>query len=311
MLHVWRPLRVADLKQWSELTDIVADADGTAERYSADDLAEELDDPATDPETDTVAVEGERGSLVAVGQVHAPVVQLDGFVRAAFAGMVHPEHRGLGIGAELLARLERRALQLAAARHPGIPVQASTHAAAQARDARRLFEAYGYDATRYFHEMSHDLSGVDAVRDPRTMPYQPEFDDEIRLAHCAAFSTHWGFAPPDEERWRHLYTGSRTFRPRCSAMAVADDGSVDGYALAYQYQPGELWIGQVGVRRRARGQGLARALLRHTLAAATPEFDIVRLDVDSANADGAGRLYESVGFVAERTAVIYRKGARP
>lgn len=307
MDYSWRALRKTDVEQWSALTDIVADADDTGERYAADDLIEELDDPAIDPEIDTVAVEDERGRLVAVGQVNSPVLRVDGTVRADFAGLVHPEHRGEGIGSALLARLEHRARQLAALRFPGIPVEPSTHAAAKASGARGLLETAGYQAVRYFHEMTHDLAEVAAAPDPRIEPYQPRHDSEVHLAHCDAFQTHWGFAPPDAQRWRHLYTGSRTFRPSHSGVAVSVDGSVDGYLLTYQFQPGELWIGQLGVRPRARGQGLARALLRHSLAGAAADFASVKLDVDSANADGAGRLYESVGFVAERSAVIYRK----
>ena len=306
--YTWRALRKTDTEQWSALSEIVADADGTTERYTADDLAEELDDPASDPETDTLAVEDEHGLLVAVGQVNSPVLRADGAVRASFVGMVHPAHRGRGIGSQLLARLERRTVQLATLRFPGVPAEPGTHVAAHVDDARRLLEAAGYGAVRYFHEMSHDLAGVAAAPDPRIEAYQQRHDSEVHLAHCDAFQTHWGFAPPDPQRWRHLYTGSRTFRPRYSLVAVGGDGSVDGYLLTYQFQPDELWVGQLGVRPRARGRGLARALLQHSLAGAACDFASVKLDVDSANADGAGQLYESVGFVAERSSVIYRKG---
>lgn len=136
--------------------------------------------------------------------------------------------------------------------------------------------------------------------------YDASRDAEVRAAHCAAFSTHWGFAPPAEERWRIWFTGSRTFRPTYSVIGVGAGGDIDGYVLSYQYQPGELWIGQLGVRPAARGRGLARAMLRRTLALAAPQFEIVKLDVDSENADGAGRLYESVGFMPLRSSVIYQ-----
>src|SRR5215471_10951080 len=68
MSYVWRALLVADLPTWSAFTRIVADADDTAETYPADALGEELADPGIDPAHDTVAVEDEHGTLVAVGQ---------------------------------------------------------------------------------------------------------------------------------------------------------------------------------------------------------------------------------------------------
>jgi ribosomal protein S18 acetylase RimI-like enzyme len=88
-------------------------------------------------------------------------------------------------------------------------------------------------------------------------------------------------------------------------LGLGADGSLEGYVLTYQYEPGELWIGQLGVRPPARGRGLARAMLLRTLALAAPTFKVAKLDVDSENADGAGRLYESVGFTRDRSSVIY------
>jgi len=309
MTYTWRPLETADLQRWSAFTKIVSDADDTDEAFSADDLAEELDDSAIDPTQDTIAVEDEHGTLVAVGQVRSPMLRGDGTARADFAGSVHPEHRGRGIGAELLDRLQRRAGTFANERYPGAPVQVRTHAGAKVAAARALLEAHGYGATRYFHGLSRALDDVDVdvadLDDPRVQPYDVARDAEVHAAHCDAFSTHWGFAPPTDEQWRTWLTGSRTFRPGCSVLGLGADGSVEGYALTYQYDPGEIWVGQLGVRPPARGRGLARAMLLRTLALAAPSFTIVKLEVDGESADGAGRLYESVGFTRDRSSVIY------
>jgi len=308
MTYTWRPLETADLQRWSAFTKIISDADDTDEAYSADDLAEELDDTAIEPSQDTIAVEDERGTLVAVGQVMSPMLRADGTARADFAGFVHPEHRGRGIGAELLDRLQRRAGAFANERHPGALAQVRTHVGAKVGDARALLEANGYEAARYFHGLSRALDDVeraDDTDDPLVQPYEVARDAEVHAAHCDAFSTHWGFAPPTDEQWRTWLTGSRTFRPGCSVLGLGADGSVEGYALTYQYDPGEIWVGQLGVRPPARGRGLARAMLLRTLALAAPSFEVVKLDVDSENADGAGRLYESVGFTRDRSSVIY------
>jgi mycothiol synthase len=307
MSYSWRSLEIADTPRWSEFTKIVSDADDLDEPYSAEDLAEELDDPAIDPKRDTIAVEDEHGALVAVGQVMSPMLRPDGAVRASFAGFVHPAHRGRGIGAELLRRLGRRAGELAAQRHPGAVVRCNTHVGSSVRTAQALLAVHGYHAARYFHALGRPLDNVARTDDPRVQPYDVARDAEVHAAHCAAFATHWGFARPDEGQWRTWFTGSRPFRPAYSVVGLGADRSIDGYVLSYQYQPGELWIGQLGVRPAARGRGLARAMLLRTLAAAAPDFDVAKLDVDSENADGAGRLYASIGFAKLRGSVIYER----
>jgi mycothiol synthase len=307
MSYTWRSLEVADIRRWSELTKIVSDADDLDEAYSAEDLAEELDDPTIDVRHDTVAVHDADGTLVAVGQVMAPMLRGDGAIRVSFSGLVHPVYRGRGIGSELIGRLDRRARERAAQQRPGAAVRLSTHVGSGVRDARALLEVCGYHAARYFHALGRRLDHVAAAADARVQAYAAARDAEVHAAHVEAFSTHWGYARPDDAQWRSWFTGSRTFRPAYSMLGLGPDGSIDGYVLTYQYQPGELYIGQLGVRPAARGRGLARAMLLRTLAVAAEHFDVVKLHVDSENADGAGRLYESMGFTKLRSSVIYER----
>jgi mycothiol synthase len=307
MSYSWRSLEVADTRRWSELTKIVSDADDVDEAYSPEDLAEELDDPTIDAKQDTIAVDDEDRTLVAVGQVMSPLLRGDGAVRARFSGFVHPAHRGRGIGSELLARLDRRAGELAEHRHHGAVVRRVTHVGSSVRTAHALLAAHGYHAARYFHALGRRLDHVAAAPDARVQPYDAARDPEVHAAHCEAFATHWGFARPDEGQWRAWVTGSRTFRPEYSVVGLGADSRIDGYVLSYQYQPGELWIGQLGVRPVARGRGLARAMLLRTLAVAAPDCDVAKLDVDSENADGAGRLYASIGFAKLGSSVIYER----
>jgi mycothiol synthase len=306
MSYTWRSLSVADTPAWSALTTAIAEAEGTDEQYSAQDLAEELDDPSIDPERDTVAVLDDDGTLVAYGQVMLPVERVDGEIRAVFYGAVHPKHTGQGIGSELLRRLERRTVEWAGELFPGREVRPQSGSSAP--QAAALLEEHGYRPVRYFHVMSRDLAALDRTPDDRLQGYDAALDEEVRAAHIAAFARHWNSAPPDPERWQQWYTGSRTFRPACSTMSVGADGTVDAYLLSYEYQPGEVWFGQIGVRPSARGQGLGRALLRHALVAAEAAGYVeAKLDVDNDNADGAGHLYESVGFVRQRTTVAYQR----
>ena len=68
------------------------------------------------------------------------------------------------------------------------------------------------------------------------------------------------------------------------------------------------WIGALGVRPAWRGRGLAKALLLHSFH----EFHRrgqrrVGLGVDSQNASGATRLYESIGMVVDSEQVVWEK----
>jgi mycothiol synthase len=306
MSYTWRSLTSGDTPAWSALTTAIADAEGTEECYSAEDLAEELEDPSIDPARDTVAVLDDDGTLVAYGQVTLPVERVDGEIRALFYGGVHPKHTGQGIGTELLHRLEGRVLEWAGDLFPGREVRPQSGSSGP--ESAALLTACGYHPVRYFHVMGHDLAALDRTRDDRLQDYDAALDDEVRLAHIDAFARHWNSAPPDPQRWQQWYTGSRTFRPACSTIKLGAGGAVDGYLLSYEFQPGELWFGQLGVRPSARGQGLGRAMLRRALAAAADAgYTDVKLDVDTDNADGAGRLYESVGFVPLRVTVAYQR----
>jgi ribosomal protein S18 acetylase RimI-like enzyme len=304
MTYTWRALTVADAPRWAAFTKIVSDADDADEVYSAEDLAEELEDLGLDLEHDTMAVE-DGDTLVAVGQAGPLMLRPDGTVRADFAGAVHPDHRGRGLGTELLGRLQRRCAERAKVEFAGAPVQIRTAIGAPVAAARTLLEAHGYGVARYFHTLTRGLSDVAPFDDARVHPYDVARDPEVHAAHCEAFSTHWGFAPPDADMWRTWLTGSRTFRPANSVVGLGPDGVIEGYGLCYQYQPDELVIGQLGVLPAARGQGLARAMLQRILAVAAPTYVVAKLDVDSENADGAGRLYESAGFVRQRSNAIY------
>jgi ribosomal protein S18 acetylase RimI-like enzyme len=297
MSVIWRPLTAADAPAWSRLVDEVAVADGAGEPYSPEALAEEID-------AETVAgVEGEE--LVAVGQVYPPVRQHDGEIRAVFDGAVRPQYRGQGIGTELLSRLQQRAVTLSGEQFPGTAVRPRTHAEGSARRSRALLEAHGYRPARWFTVMS--VGPRPGFRSPRLQRFRPELDDAVRSAHVAAFTTHWGSSPVSDHTWRVFVTGSRTFRPEFSSVAATIDGTVDGYALAYQYEPGEIWIGQLGVLPALRRRGLATSLLQATLAeAASHGIERVKLSVDSANQDGAPRLYEAAGFTSERSYAVYQ-----
>lgn len=297
-----------DLEDWSALTHAVSEHDDSNSALSAAELGEELSSGSMEPPRDTVAA-FDRDLLVAAGLVFPPLRRADGGYRAEFDGLVHPAHRGRGLGSELLDRLVTRTREAAAARFPGATVPVST-TVPQGGDGEQLLLARGFQPLRYFHEMRAPSGGSMPAdgEGVEYLDYDPRYEAEVHAAHMDAFSTHWGFAETPFEEWRGIRTGSSLLWPACCTLAV-DGDSVLGYVLSYQSATGPLYLGQVGVRQAARGRGIARQLMQRVLAQARAAgHKWVELHVDSENADGAGALYTKAGFERTRTWVAYELG---
>ena len=321
MTYRWSALTDADTPQWSELVNLIAEADGTEEMYSPQDLAEELTFPHVDPALDTVAVRDRSGSLVAFGQLFYRDALVDGAASAATGGGVHPDHRGRGLGTELMQRLADRAVVANRRLHPGVDVVLRADTGVQVGAARALLRGLGFTESRYFHEMEHDLAGVGAFAAPvdGIRGYRSPGDDlTVHDAHTSAFATHWRAAPLSDAEWQTRVVAARPFRPALSFVRPGADAgvdgaadsvdgaadSVDGYVLCEEFVAGELYVGLLGVVPGARGRGTGTALLRTVLGAAVAAgYRKVSLDVDSDNVTGAGHLYEAAGFRRVRSTV--------
>src|SRR5690625_1239887 len=233
----WETLTTESVPAWAELVNLLAEVDGTGEHYAVQDLSEELAAPDADPAQDTVAVwDGEHlvasgvvrgGSGLAHGEGHVRagargrvgvwdgeervafgVVRVgsglphgEGHVRAGLGGGVHPDYRGRGIATAMFEQTEARALALAAARHPGAPVDLRVEAGLETDPVRAVLADRGYAPARYFTVMSRPLPGEPVPPpDPRTEPLTEDLYEATRLAHNDAFASHWGSAPTDADR---------------------------------------------------------------------------------------------------------------
>ena len=220
-------------------------------------------------------------------------------------GVVHRDQHGRGLGSRLLDLAEDRLRELGSR-----PIRHVTLAPETAASA--LLAARGYREVRRFWEMTIEL-GDHPPRDlqlPEGFRIEPFSSDLARAFHGAleeAFAEHWEYEPQPFEKWWERQVATPDHDPSLWFLVRTDEDVV----AATRNDPersGGGWIGAIGVRPAWRGRGLAKALLLHSFR----EFHRrgkrrVGLGVDSQNATGATRLYESIGMVVDSEQVVWEK----
>jgi len=241
----------------------------------------------------------DNGVIAAYGvcMVHGDTFELDGFV--------HPDRRGHGLGAWLLARAEARARELA------LPKLYAWSLAGDSR-AHELFERHGMRELRRFYRMMVDFDGPPPEPDwPEGVQVETFEPEDARAFHAAmgeAFADEWNFVSLPFEEWYELrLVKDPDFDP--TLWFVVRDG--DEIAAVLRGEPdrsGAGFVGAVAVRKPWRKRGIALALLRHAFG----EFyrrgkSRVSLGVDAENPTGATRLYERAGMHVAYEAVTHGK----
>lgn len=179
-----------------------------------------------------------------------------------------------------------------------------------------ILESLGYTPARYFIGMFRSLEDIPSAQLPDGIEVRPvKKGDERKIwdASMEAFRDHWGFSEPKEEYYT-AYAGSKYFQP--DLWQVAWDGnevvsSVMNYIdHDYNRKYGRLrgWTEEISTRKPWRQRGIAKALIIRSMhlhkALGMTE---VGLGVDTQNLTGALSLYESCGYVKERTFITYRR----
>jgi mycothiol synthase len=127
------------------------------------------------------------------------------------------------------------------------------------------------------------------------------------------FAGHYDFTSRDLASWREHFEASAGQDP--TQWWVADVDGTPAALLVGDESRAELgmgWVRTLGVVAPFRGRGLGRLLLRTAFAqAAARGRTSVGLGVDSENATGATRLYESVGMWPESVLRAWRGDVTP
>ena len=269
---------------------VLADAGQTV--LDADFLRDEWSRVGFDLATDAWVVADGEGTIVAYGQAlrDEPSI-VEGW------GVVHPKHRGRGIGVSLMNRIEERAPALVA----GLPSVRFRHAI-DAGDgaAAAMLRARGLRPVRHFWHMRIDLVGpVEPGQAPEGIEIAAiEVPHDLPAVHAVldeAFADDWGYHPEPFDRWVEEQTTSPSYDP--TLWLLARGGGEPVGALTANVWGDRGWVNEIGVLPPQRGRGIGSALLRRSFDTfAHRELRSVFLNVDAENPTGATVLYERVGM---------------
>jgi mycothiol synthase len=311
-----RALTTADAAAIAALSAALEEAEPIDELYTETDVLEQLTAPSVDLSTSSVGV-FDGAELVGYGllTVSAP----NATWKATLLGGVLPDYSGRGIGRRIVGELEGMASRDRDRDAPDRPGELKVWVEEKRERTRRLLAASGYDIWRYFFRMLRDFDGLlPVVTEPSGVTirrYQASDEEELLSVSNESFADHWGSTPMDLPRWRAEFSASSSFRPAHSWVGMMD-GEIVGFALNSEFDGDtELrgfrtgYLARIGTLRRARGRGIAAALISRSLQSmAADGYRRAELGVDADSPTGAGRLYERLGFtVADRGMVVGKR----
>lgn len=263
---------------------------------------------------DALLVESEAGDAQVVGylEFHETADPWTPSLDLYAEGRVDPDTRDRGVGAFLLGRARDRAAR-AAARHADVATRLRTTVVDPTADTLAWFVRRGMAPVRHMLQLRLDL---DRELPTPSFPARvhPVVGAELPLPALhgvlvSSFADHHLGVTEDLELWRTVAVERGRVDLSVSPVAVDEDGTLLGLALARVGSDGEPGLGVIsdlGVVPDARGGGLATALLRETFRRlADAGADRVGLEVDDVTMDGALRLYQRAGMdIVHHTVVL-------
>jgi mycothiol synthase len=233
--------------------------------------------------------------------------------------MVHPDYRGLGIGAALLAWGEARGYVIVPKAPEGAQVVLAAGCNQNDVYRKELMAKFGMELVRHFFRMEIEFD------DPPLPPVIPEglnirpYDETTEIEALAqtyldSFQDHYGFANQSLEDTvtyvRYLVEKDPDYDPELWFVAVEGDQIAGLSVCAGKTTEDPLmgFVNVLGVRRAWRERGLGLALLRHSFVELHRRgCQRVGLGVDASSLTGATRLYEKAGMTVRQRYDRYEK----
>jgi mycothiol synthase len=305
-----RPATLDDLGPVMDMMGLADDVDWGEPDFTESMLLQDWRLPGLDMAKDTWLVLDAEETPVG----YAWLYERDAHTKLDGWGLVHPGHRGRGIGTSILEWIEHRAMEHAGQTSPEQEVLLTLGVPAPDPRARELHERRGYEPIRHFWRMDIDVGDHVARADPppgmRMRPFGGEADEPV--VHAAmeeAFSDHWGHVYRPFDEWRAIWIEDDAFDP--SLWLLVEEAEQLVGALIGQILDGVGWVANLGVRSPWRGRGVGKALLRRSFGLFGDRgIEKVSLFVDAQNATGATALYEKVGMRVARQYDSYRRRLR-
>ncbi len=314
--YVWRPGRREDIPLILEHSSANKEVDGREATQSAAGLGQIFDLLGDKAANNTLfALTPNEEAVVALAVVY--VTPSDEEHCANFAGSVHVEHRGKGIGAYIMSWMEARSRQLFGEFKDDLLCKMAANCRDYHEDRIALFEHQGFQPVRYYNHMHRGLENTPHKPLPDNLEiiiWSKERDPDLMEATTLAFEEHYGSITLTPEIWAHFIVGSPNFRSEMTYL-VMDGDKIAGFLITNVYEDRNVQTGvqeaemqTIGVLQEYRGQGIASAVMSHAMQVYKSRgYTRTALDVDTENITNALRLYEKMGFEKVRTSVQFEK----
>ena len=284
-----RKFEWADIEYVTQLFTSISGAGGTEKEVDSELVRQTLSHPSVRPETNlTLAHSGT--DLVGYYQLF-PEIPIS---RAVIAGGVLEQHRGQGIGRQLLnAAME----QIEALNVSVLHIQTS----ADATDARHILESEGFEQVKDYWQMrwtGGDLPELNLRSNFSLKPFRLG-EDEAMLTELqnSAFGQHWGFCPNTVEETAARVRISNTDPDGIIFVMDGDRPAGYNWTLMNENRFGKVgFVSMTGVHPEYRGNGLGTAVVVTGMEYLKDQgVDAVELEVDSENTP-ARELYLKLGY---------------
>jgi mycothiol synthase len=289
-----RPASMEDVDAVTLLIEASEAAEDGEVEIDRQDVQSSWSRPSFDPASDAVIVLRED----------VPVAWAEVYLARRAEADVHPEHRGRGIGSDLLRWTEERARE-AGGTLVGQTVTDNNTGAAE------LLRGSGYERrwTSWLLQIAMGAAPP-MVAPPELITVRPfelgEDDDAVYRLVEEAFSEWPDREPESFQNWRASTVEHASFAPDLSRLAF-DGDRVVGVALALDYgAENEGWVQQLAVDAAYRHRGIARSLLAGAFAA-FHERGARRAGLSTDSRTGALDLYKKVGMRVRRSYTHWAK----